>query len=315
MRSLTTSAYRNGDLWAITCYFNPLDYRRKLANYRVFRERLSVPLVAVELGYGPEFELENNDAEILVQLRGTDILWQKERLLNLALDALPSGCRNVIWVDCDVVFGRDDWVERTNRLLDRFLLIQPFSHLLRMPRDWQPRAATAPDVSLRSVPFLLASGMPIPTCLSSFTKNIASAPGYAWAARRGLLAEHGLYDACIIGGGDSAFVRAAYGCLQQAMAFHHMNSRWRDHYLAWATPFYAAVRGSVAFLEGNLVHLWHGETEHRRYFERIEDFGRFQFDPFEDIAVDPDGAWRWNSDNPEMHNYVRAYLASRKEDG
>src|SRR5204863_6778750 len=111
--------------------------------------------VAVELGYGPEFELENDDAEILVQLRGTDVLWQKERLLNLALDALPSGCRNVLWVDCDVVFGRDDLVEHTFRLLDRFVLVQPFSHLLRMPRDWQPRAATAPEASLRSVPFRL----------------------------------------------------------------------------------------------------------------------------------------------------------------
>src|SRR5947207_7610362 len=143
MRSVTTAAYRNEDLWAVTCYFNPLDYQRKLANYRVFRERLSVPLVAVELGYGPEFELENDDAEILVQLRGTDVLWQKERLLNLALDALPSGCRNVLWVDCDVVFGRDDLVEHTFRLLDRFVLVQPFSHLLRMPRDWQPWTATA----------------------------------------------------------------------------------------------------------------------------------------------------------------------------
>ncbi len=31
------------ELWAITCYFNPIGYRRKLANYRLFRHRLSVP--------------------------------------------------------------------------------------------------------------------------------------------------------------------------------------------------------------------------------------------------------------------------------
>ena len=34
-----------------------------------------------------------------------------------------------------------------------------------------------------------------------------------------------------------------------------------DHYLAWAEPFYDAVRARVAFVEGNLFHLWHGETE------------------------------------------------------
>ena len=68
-------------LWAITSYFNPGGYRRRLANYRVFRERLNVPLVAIELAFGPEFELREGDAEILMQLRDGDILWQKERLL------------------------------------------------------------------------------------------------------------------------------------------------------------------------------------------------------------------------------------------
>jgi hypothetical protein len=36
-------------LWAIAAYFNPARYARRLANYRVFREHLAVPLVAVEL--------------------------------------------------------------------------------------------------------------------------------------------------------------------------------------------------------------------------------------------------------------------------
>jgi hypothetical protein len=72
-------------LWAITSYFNPMSYQRRRANYRLFRERLNVPLVTVELAYGRDFELSDGDADILVQLRARDILWQKERLLNLAL--------------------------------------------------------------------------------------------------------------------------------------------------------------------------------------------------------------------------------------
>jgi len=74
------------------------------------------------------------------------------------------------------------------------------------------------------------------------------------------------------------------------------------------------VKGRVGFVEGDLVHLWHGEVEHRRYHERWSEFGRFQFDPFRDIALDPNGVWRWNSDKREMHEYVRAYFASRMED-
>jgi hypothetical protein len=53
-----------------------MGYRRRSANFRVFRERLGVPLLAVELAYGERFELGEGDAEILVRLRGRDVLWQ-----------------------------------------------------------------------------------------------------------------------------------------------------------------------------------------------------------------------------------------------
>src|SRR3974377_2142226 len=97
------------DLWAITCYFNPMRYRRRLINFRIFREYLKVPLVVVELAFGPEFELQAQDAEILIQLRGGAVLWQKERLLNVALQALPKDCHKVAWLDCDIVFKALDW--------------------------------------------------------------------------------------------------------------------------------------------------------------------------------------------------------------
>ena len=60
---------RSANLWAITCYFNPVGYRRRLENYRMFRQRLKVPLVAVELSFDEEFQLASGDADILVQLR------------------------------------------------------------------------------------------------------------------------------------------------------------------------------------------------------------------------------------------------------
>ncbi len=84
-----------GDFWAITAYFNPAGYRSKYANYRQFRKHLALPLVAIELSYGPDFELKDDDAEIVLRRRGRDVLWQKERLLNIALAALPSHCRRV----------------------------------------------------------------------------------------------------------------------------------------------------------------------------------------------------------------------------
>jgi hypothetical protein len=296
-------------LWAITSYWNPMRYGRRRANYQVFRKHLSLPLLAIELAYGPEFELGVGDAEILLQLRARDVLWQKERLLNVALQRLPEACRTVVWIDCDVVFGATDWTQRTIALLERFKLVQPFSHLHWMRRDWEPGRAQPKTQLLWSVPFLIASGTPPAACLGASQSE--RSPGYAWAADREFIEAHGLYDACIIGGGDIALARAAYGCFDLAVSRQYLN---RDHYRAWADPFYDAVRAQVAFVEGDLFHLWHGKPERRRYQERHEGLDRFQFDPFRDIAIDQNGAWRWNSDKPEMHDYVRAYFASRSED-
>ena len=38
-------------LWAITTFFNPVRYKQRLRNYRLFRKTLGVPLIAVELSH------------------------------------------------------------------------------------------------------------------------------------------------------------------------------------------------------------------------------------------------------------------------
>ena len=222
------SARGRGDFWAITSYWNPVAYRRKYANYRLFREHLKAPLVAIELAFEGDFELRREDADILVQLRGGDILWQKERLLNLALRALPRSCRNVAWVDCDVVFALPDWHERAARLLERAALVQLFSSVYRMPPDWTPEQQIPPDAELlHGSPYLIASGMPVATCLGTPASQISCGHGYAWATSRRLLDAHGLYDALVIGGADSAMARAAYGRFDDALRLQALH---RDHY-------------------------------------------------------------------------------------
>jgi hypothetical protein len=184
------SGRNTGGLWAITCYFNPIGYRRRLVNYKIFREHLDIPLVAVELAYGPGFELEEKDADILVQLRSEDILWQKERLLNVALQALPSTCRKVVWVDCDVVFESTDWAERTSLLLDRFMLVQPFSQLHCMPSEWQPgHGRLLGSVVWLSVPFRIASGMTVAAWIGNWSERVGCTSGKVWAAARELGSE------------------------------------------------------------------------------------------------------------------------------
>ena len=303
-----------GDLWAITSYFNPLSYRRRRDSYRIFRDRLGVPLVTVELGYGPQFELGKGDADILIQRRGGDVLWQKERLLNIALDALPESCTKVAWIDCDVVFGEQDWPERASRLLDRVPLVQLFSRMYYLPADASSAenwTTTHAETQRESLAYAMASGLDNDAWLPS---SVTLATGLAWAARRELLQRHRFYDACIIGGGDRAMATAAYGCFDHLIRRQTLNERQFAHYLSWAKPFHKDVRRKVGVVDGELFHLWHGALKHRRWRERFPLMAPFQFDPYSDSAMSEEGVWRWTSNKLEMHDYAREHFALRRED-
>lgn len=307
------------DFWAITAYFNPMHYRRRLANFRVFRKQLHLPLIAVELAFGRDFELQTDDAEILIQLCDGAVLWQKERLLNIALQALPSNCRKVAWLDCDIIFAMPDWHEAAAFLLDRCALIQLFRRVHGLGPQWTPEEDQAAQVEYtqESATSSFASGVPAATSLGLILDNRRGtcAPGHAWAGCRELLNRHRFYDACIVGGGDRAMICAANGCFDEVMRIHCMNEQQRRWYMNWAKPFYESVRAGTTFLDADIFHLWHGDISMRKGRARHEGFQRFQFDPGIDIAHGDSGAWQWNSDKIEMHAYVRGCFASRREDG
>lgn len=306
-------------LWAVTSYFNPSGYNNRLTTYRIFRKHLPVPLIAVELSFNGRFELRRDDAEIIVQLVGKDVLWQKERLLNIALRALPRECDAVAWLDCDVVFASDDWSERTRSALEQFSVVQLFSERCNLAQGatssgpgWTPVETVAPAAG-----YAIATGRLKPGDLRVAGAYLTGGPttGLAWAARRPLLDRHGLYDGHILGAGDRAIVCATIGRFDDWVEAVAANGRQERHYRDWGEPFFAEVAGGVGFIDGQIFHLWHGHTKDRHYAQRHQDFKRFGFDPFQDIAIDATGCWRWNTVKPEMQRYVLNYFDSRKEDG
>jgi hypothetical protein len=306
-------------LWAITSYFNPAGYRRRFQNFREFRRRLAVPLLAVELGYGGRFELGDGDADLLVRLPGRDVLWQKERLLNLALARLPDECTVVASLDCDVIFEREDWGPAACALLERFPVVQLFSRLHHLRREWArgDTLGAAADFTQEAAASAVGRGADPVLTLGSTTgrRPGVAVNGFAWAYRREVLARHGFYDACIVGGADTAMICAAFGRPGTAVDVHVMNPAQEELYREWASPFHRSVAGQVGCLQGDVFHLWHGRLEDRRARQRHLDLTPFGFDPRRDIALDTPGCWRWNSIKPALHAYVREYFAARREDG
>ena len=308
-------------LWAVTSYFNPGGYQRRLHNYREFRRRLSVPLLTVELTFGEaEPALSSDDADIFIRCADGDVMWQKERLLNLAVGQLPPSCKHVAWIYCDVVFEDSDWAARTSDELGRVPITQPYSRVHHAPRDADTSALDAQPQgwAQQSIMAQVRSGVDCAAIIRA--GGILRSPGQpaigmAWAARRELLERHGLYDRCIVGGGDTVFVCAALGCPEAAIAAHEMNAAQQAAYLRWARPFHAEVQGHVSHVPGVLHHLWHGDMADRQARQRHQRLAPHGFEPTIDLAQGSHGAWRWATDKPSLKSYVHDYFWSRHEDG
>ena len=305
-------------MWAITSYYNPAGYERRRRNYDRFRKHLAVPLVTVELSFDGRFELDEGDADILIRVSGGAVLWQKERLLNFALSRLPSGVDNVAWLDCDVIFENDEWVARAEAELERQKLIQLFSAGI----DLRPQESDADlgtlDIRARSKPSMMKKWQDRGANAANSGPDSADQDsgfmGFAWAAKRELLEQHGFYDEMIIGGGAGILIRSACGTFDAVVSRFHMNASQATRYRLWAHRFHQAVGSRIGLIEGLVFHLWHGEIVHRNYLHRHRLLAEQDFDIDRDLRIGANGAWHWAVPRPELEAFFKKYFHDRVED-
>jgi hypothetical protein len=342
------------DLWCITAYFNPAQYRTRPANYARFAAPLreaGIPLLTVECAFGDDpFELPPGPD--VVQVRARDVLWQKERLINLGVAHLPPQATQVAWLDGDILFTNPDWAVATAALLDTAVVAQPFARAIRLAQgeDSAPLASAGHEsfaaVWQRDRSLVHVGGL-----------DVHGHTGFAWAARRDLLAQHGLYEAFITSNGDHFLAHAFAGdfascCVQsvrQGSRLSHVSRRTRrgrlgpllrrilprpmrralhylpgvrqpnnpywEHFLAWGEPVAAQVGGRIGCTPGALLHLWHGDMENRQAGVGRQLLHEQGFDPVRDLRVGPTGCLEWATDQPRLRRWLPEFFRQRREDG
>ena len=305
-------------LYAISTYFNSAKYQTKLLNYRLFRNRLTVPLITVELSFDGEFELEPTDADVMVQLHGGAVLWQKERLLNIALQHLPADCDAVAWIDNDVLFANDSWVTQAQQKLQQYQMAQLFSRSVDLKPGETDISAKHEYHAQGLIARIESKGIGALERQNKYSwghPRREVMPGLAWCIRRDVIDQHGFYDAMIMGAADRMLLHAAYGEIFQKPTTVGMTDSHFAHYLKWAQPFYHTVQGSVGYIDHTAYHLWHGEIPNRRYWDRHDAVVNMGFDPVTDIKHGDNGAWHWARPRPELERYCIDYFQQRLEDG
>jgi len=312
MKALTSKErHEAGALCVITSYFNWAHFQSKRLNYEAFRlhmKQSDISVLTVECALiGDPFDLI--PARDVIQVRTNSIMWQKERLLNIALDSLSSDYRFVAWIDCDVLFQNPRWHLEAVRQMENVGVIQLFSEVIRLPRCTSP---TMIDPTLARPGFVSSLRDSVVDHLPATLGH----PGFAWAVRRDVIeACNGFYDACIIGGADCVMAHAWFGDYGaypvRQIAAGHIES----HYQIWAERAHRVVRGSVSSIAGQLLHLWHGEDLNRIYRDRHKIMSAFGFDPDQDLCLNMCGCWEWSGRKPEMERWMESYFEGRREDG
>jgi hypothetical protein len=295
----------NDSIAAVCAYFNPCHYPSRPANHRRFREAVSasgIRLLTVELAFGDD-PLELSDGEVL-GIRGGDIMWQKERLLQLGAEKLVGdGVEKVVLLDCDIAFDHHDWPTLVSRALDNYPVVQCFSTVEMNYSDTTLRRDGAVRAWLEE-------------------KRVeGSAKGFAWGLRAEIIREVGLYQHCVVGGGDSALCMAALGLAGTPDAWDETLHRQHfirlagdvmvRHYVDWARRFRDLTGDEVGFVEGVLSTFPHGALARRHYNDRHCMLSGF--DPRNDVTGDDGGAFMWTKAGECRREAVKRYFRQRDE--
>ena len=308
-----------GELYVVSCYFNPVGYASRLENFKVFYDgikRTGIKHRIVELGRKSQLSsIVDTSSLIFINQQKDTFIWQKERLLNIAINALPPSCNKVCWVDCDVVFQNDDWPFQISDALNKYMVVQPFSFVVNLPKGLTNVECLDPDSfpmrhnnCSRMYSYILG-------LVESKINKGDGHPGFAWAARRSLIHKHQLYDRNILGGGDFVMSRAA--------TFNHYNNKLLERYskyhladyYAWAQPFCDDVDMSVNTINLPLFHLYHGKINNRKYDSRLLILKKGSYNPKFDIVKAYNKTWEFTTRGQRLQKQIQNYFQGRKEDG
>jgi hypothetical protein len=300
-------------LYVVTPVINPSRYRTRYALYRDFEKYITdagAVLYTVEAAYGErDFEITDAANPRHIRLRTNHEIWHKENLINLGVSRLPADWKYVAWIDADVQFARPDIVAETIHELQHFSVVQMFANAM----DLGPR-----HEALRSFEgFVTQCKRHNGQAPGNMEQYSVGHPGYAWACRRDAW-DHlgGLIDFAILGSADRYMACALVGEIAQSLRPELVQAcpAYTEWCFEWQTRAETYIKRNIGFVDGLLLHYFHGAKKNRGYANRSAILWTNQFDPARDIKRDWQGVWQLTDQKIRLRDELRAYFRSRDED-
>jgi hypothetical protein len=287
-------------LAAITCLFGSGSPQR-LANYHRFAadlREMGLPLYTVEATFpGEPAVLVPGSTVWQYALGDRQILWQKERLLNLAAARLPADVDAIAWLDADVLFDCRELPWAIEQVLQQCPVAQLWQYAVLLGPDgqrqlWPHNVPAAESLAAHNYG-RLARGQTLDV------SPRASHPGFAWAMRREAWdAMRGLYELDLGGVGDGLMGVAWLGAGRANPYLRSASPAMRADAMLWSDRAAAVIKGRVGYLPIAVGHLYHGPIRARQYGRRTRRLAQHGYDPRRHVSREIGQPLAWTDEAP-----------------
>ena len=254
----------------VSCFYNPQNNPYRLIAFQKFYrsiKHLNHRIIECLIGNA---EQQLPDSPYITRVHTDSLLWHKESLINNVVKDLPPSFKYIFWIDADVIFTNQNWLVDSVRELQNFRnIVQPFEYCVHLNRN-----KLTPDFNVDAVRSLVTDATHrherlwrsfCANCVDDNTSaqndnyNIHGHVGFAWGARREILEQCPLYDAALSGGSDHIMAHAAAGQFNHICITKSFTDDI-DSVTEWQKRFYAAVKGYIGYVKGDLFHIIHVTT-------------------------------------------------------
>lgn len=236
------------------------------------------------------------------------ILWQKERLLNLAVQQLPAEVDVVAWIDADVIFDCEH-------------LAQAFEHAARIwpvAQLWQYVTMIGQEQAVEAWP----GGVTRAESIAAYCYQRRGCPvdpgmghpGFAWLMRREIWdAIGGLYEYDLSGIADGLMAGAWLGAGPADHYLRVCSPCLRAHAMRWCARAWSIVAGRVGYVPIAIGHLYHGAILQRQYMERRRQLCAYDYSPTDHVVATAGELLSWSpSAPPGLVAWSKSWLTRRQ---
>lgn len=298
---------KKSDLHVIAVISNPVRYSSRYALFHKFADAIlkqgaNLHVVETQLGERDHIIAQSYETKH-TRLVSVDEIWHKENMINIGVSRLPPDWKYVAWVDADILFERDDWIDETLHALQHYHVVQLFQNAIDL----------APDGHIiqlhHGFMWQYLSGAKFQSNYYPFWH-----PGFAWACtKEAWNAFGGLLDRCILGSADHhmalALINRAYASIP-----NNVTDSYRKYIYDWQKRSIDGVKMDVGFVPGTIKHMWHGKKKTRYYQERWGILQKHKFCPMNDLKRDWQGLLQLEDHRIGLRDDIRQYFRARLED-